>query len=329
MSYKAPPTGTYVPTLSFWKDRWNETPDLGTFRRHLERLSDDGVRGVTLFSYFGEGPYVSAVERGQFLEIASETLKPKGVIILVECSSESLQETSQKMADAKKGGADYAFLSVPMGYLDELDLEDIFEYFAEVSEWSDLPFVVRAPSGDVKISFSPEFIDRLASIPNCVGCLMPAFSPAIQGVAEKFAGGDDFAIFVTYPGDVGPKRLRIRLQGSIGNITPVTLVKFYDDPDGRVLETINAILTTKVLRDIATKVTALKYAMTRVRGYGGTCRPPLPVPHRELTARVDPILPSLAGDFAQRRWMALDGIDIHDESTGSGLRRAGTFTPRG
>ena len=37
MHAKAPPTGVYVPSLSFWKDKWNLGADLDTFRKHLTR----------------------------------------------------------------------------------------------------------------------------------------------------------------------------------------------------------------------------------------------------------------------------------------------------
>ena len=103
---------------------------------------------MTLFTYFGEGPYVSQTERQQFLQVAKEVLKPKGVTILVECSRESLWETREKIQEAHEGGADYAFLNVPITFLEEINLDDVFAYFHQVrtlqSQFSRLELIVVA-----------------------------------------------------------------------------------------------------------------------------------------------------------------------------------------
>ena len=37
MSYKCPKPGIWVPTVSFFKNKWNADPDLVCFTRHLNR----------------------------------------------------------------------------------------------------------------------------------------------------------------------------------------------------------------------------------------------------------------------------------------------------
>ena len=93
----------------------------------------------------------------------------------------------------------------------------------------------------------------------------------IAKVAEEYCNGDDFAIFCTYPGDLGQSKLKIRLQGSIGNISPFAMARFYDSDENRFSETMELILTTKVLKEIATKTTALKVSRGRIQSPNVGC----------------------------------------------------------
>ena len=292
---RAPPTGVYAPTLSFWKGRWNAEPDLDCFRRHLTRwanrhpdvgfraltsslrLCDDGITGVDLFTFWGEGHLVRPNERLQFLKVAKEVLKPAGVHFLVECGRESWIDTVERIGEASEAGADYAVLNVPITYEAEMVRDDIFSYFhgvsqntrlsrlaavltrpLQISEAVNIPFILRAPPADSNLSFTADFIRRLNTLPKCVGAILPAFDPIIPEVAEEFAGGDEFAIYCTYPGDMGAKDLGIRLQTSITNVIPFAISETYKSDEHRFGETMQNIITTKVLREVATKTTALK-----------------------------------------------------------------------
>ena len=187
-------------------------------------------------------------------------------------------------------------------------------------EFITIPIIVRAPLRDSKLAFDFDFVKRLRTLPKVTSIIFPMGDPSIGPTEAE--SDEHFAVFITYPGDLKDSH-KVCMSNSVANMVPEIVVQMYEKY--RKSEQLEMIRETGVFREIGARVVALKvslcivcrawaertvqYAMTKVCGYGGTCRPPLPVPSPELRARVDPILPSLAAGTIYRRWPNMVGLD--------------------
>ena len=124
---------------SFCGYRKDGSVDLDIIPVLVEKLIDDGVKGIFICGTNGEGPNLTITERQQIAEAYVQAVQ-KRVLVFVHVGHSSITESKKLASHAAKLGAD-AISSVAAFYFKPTSVENLVECMAEIASAApELPF---------------------------------------------------------------------------------------------------------------------------------------------------------------------------------------------
>ncbi len=150
--------------------------DETSLRRYVRWLTDQGVTGLAVNVDTGEGPHLSADERIRVLEVVSEEVGDR-TLIIAGLAGSFTEQARRLAADAADAGA-RALLVFPIPvYLGEpLDPEIPVRYHHAVHEASGLPLVVfQLQPALGGVNFSNEVLERLMTVEGVIAIKEASF----------------------------------------------------------------------------------------------------------------------------------------------------------
>ena len=195
----------------------------------VERMIANGIDGIFAFGTNGEGYILSFEEKRAVLGAIIESVKGR-VRVYAGTGAIATEEAVRTSIMAKELGAD--FLSVITPSFCKASQNELFDYYKEVAESTDLPLIVYNIPARTGNSVSPETIRRLAAIDNIVGVKDSSgdFTNILSYISAGRESDPEFAVLS------GNDRLIIwtLLAGGKGaiagcaNVYPKTLASIYD-----------------------------------------------------------------------------------------------------
>lgn len=195
----------------------------------VERMIANGIDGIFAFGTNGEGYILSFEEKRAVLEAIIGSVKGR-VPVYAGTGAIATEEAVRTSIMAKELGAD--FLSVITPSFCKASQNELFDYYKEVAESTDLPLIVYNIPARTGNSVSPETIRRLAAIDNIVGVKDSSgdFTNILSYISAGRESDPGFAVLS------GNDRLIIwtLLAGGKGaiagcaNVYPKTLASIYD-----------------------------------------------------------------------------------------------------
>ncbi|KAI1918335.1 hypothetical protein LOZ58_002051 [Ophidiomyces ophidiicola] len=291
--------GIYVPTLCFF-DPKTEDLDLSTIAKHVVRLAQAGVTGLTVHGSNGEAVHLSTEERAMVIRTTRDALNSAGfgaMPLMAGCSAHSTRETIKQCQEAYKAGADCALVLTASYYQTLFAPDSVVEYFYDVANESPLPLVIyNYPPVVGGLDLDSDTLITLSNHPNIIGCKFTcgntgklnrvvaaqrqrASSSSGKPSAPEFlcfGGSGDFTLQTLIGGGAG-------IIGGIGNLAPKTCVRIQElYRQGNMMDAQKAqeILARGDWVAIQSGVVGIKSAIMAHCGYGGYGRKPLPRPSK-------------------------------------------------
>ncbi|KZP01017.1 aldolase [Calocera viscosa TUFC12733] len=298
--------GAYCPVVTFFDK--NEDLDIPAFVKHVVWVADGGM-DIVIAGTNGEAAHLTHPERAQLVKAAREALDAAGhtdTVIITGASTASTRETIQFAKEAAEAGADavIALLSTPFASGLISNRAAIKQHFVDVAAGSPIPVMIyNYPVAAAGIDLDSTLILELAQAsPNICGAKLtcanmgklarissitsqPAFKkqyPRSSGADVPFWVGSGYSDFL-YPSILG------RATGCItglGNVAPTVIAELFKQSVAAVSASSKDLTaSTQELQDIvaaadgalaATGIGGTKYMLSKLRGYGGIPRRPLP-----------------------------------------------------
>ncbi|EJU01206.1 dihydrodipicolinate synthetase, partial [Dacryopinax primogenitus] len=297
--------GAYCPVVTFFDQ--NEDLDLEAFKKHCVWVADGGM-DIVIAGTNGEAAHLTHPERMALVQAARSALDVShpDTVIITGASTASTRETIQFCNEAAKAGADavIALLSTPFAAALVNNKAALKQHFTDVAKASPIPVMIyNYPVAAAGIDLDSTTILELAqSCPNICGAKLtcanmgklhristitsqPAFMaqyPRSSGKDVPFWIGSGYSDFL-YPSILG------RATGCItglGNVAPTVIAELYKQSVAAVAASEKSLTSkTQELQDIvaaadgalaATGIGGTKYMLSKLRGYGGIPRKPLP-----------------------------------------------------
>ena len=291
--------GVYVPTVTFFYDD-SEDLDLDTLARHVVRLAQGGVAGLTTQGSNGEAVHLSHQERKLVTKATRNALDSAGygdLPVIVGCGSQSTRETVELCREALQAGGDYALVLPPSYYKPMYAKGSLVEFFQDVADRSPIPILIyNYPGAVAGIDLDSDVITKLAKHPNIVGCKLTcgntgklgriatavdAATPSDNGSGFMCMGGSaDFTLQTLVVGGSG-------VICGLGNVSPKACVKVIDlYARGKTVEAkkLQAVVARGDWAAISGGIVGTKSALQTYYGYGGYARKPLPRPTKQDAA---------------------------------------------
>jgi 4-hydroxy-2-oxoglutarate aldolase len=288
--------GIHVPTPAFF-DPITEDLDLDTIAKHVVRLAEAGVQGITTQGSNGEAVHMSHKERNLVTSTTRTALDNAGfgdLPIVVGCGAQSTRETIELCQDAHKYGGDYALVLPPSYYAGLHAQGTVLEFFRDVADASPVPLVIyNYPPAAGGIDLSSDAIVELSAHPNIVGVKLTcgntgklnriaaatrAATPSEPGSGFMCMGGSaDFTLQTLIGGGSG-------IIGGFANVAPkacVKLVQLYESGNLKEARKLQAIIARGDWAAIKGGIIGTKSALQSHFGYGGFARRPLPRPGKD------------------------------------------------
>ena len=285
--------GVYVPTVCFF-ETGTENLDLDAIGKHVVRLAQAGVAGITTQGSNGEAIHLTHHERKVVTATTRKALNDAGfpsVPIIVGCGSQSTRETIELCNDAALSGGDYALVLPPSYYKSMYKADTLVEYFEDVATASPIPILVYNYPGAVSgIDLDSDSIIGLAKHPNVVGCKLTCGN---TGKLNRIAAATNATTFSSLGsgfmcmGGSADFTLQMLIGGGsgvicgLGNLVPkacVEVCKLYTAGDVAKAKQLQAIVARGDWAAISGGIVGTKSAMQTYFGYGGFARKPLPAP---------------------------------------------------
>ncbi len=165
--------------------------DLDGLGAMLEWLHGEGMHGLVVAGTTGEWTSLSAEERAILFRAAGAQMAGK-LPLLAGCSSFTARETLQFAAHAAESGFD-GILVTPPPYLRPND-EEIFGFYADISEGTPLPICVYNWPPGTGIDMPVSLLERLARLENVVA-IKQSTSNLQRFVQTFFQLGEQVRIF--------------------------------------------------------------------------------------------------------------------------------------
>ena len=202
----------------------NEEVDVQRTIDFTNYLINKGVDGLYITGSTGEGFLMTNEERNLVTEIVCKTVAGR-VPVIVHVGDIGTKKSINMAKHAEKCGAD-AISSVPPFYF-RFNQEDIYNYYNDISESTDLPMIVY----NVCLAglMSKDFVKQLASIKNVKGLKFTAREHDEMCLLKEALGKD----FMIYSGcdEMATQGLLATADGIIGsfyNVIPETFVEIYN-----------------------------------------------------------------------------------------------------
>lgn len=294
--------GIFAPIPSFFLEG-SEDLDIESFSSHVVRLAKAGVRPLVAGS-MGEAIHLSHSERSTLIRAARESLDNAGltnVPIIAGTGAGSTRETVELCKEAAEAGADCVIVITSGYFAGALNRKALKAFFTEVAEKSPIPVVIyNYPAASSGIDLDSELITELAQeCPNMAGVKLtcgnvgkltricatvstPSFSSQYprknpQAPFLVLGGFVDFLVPATYANAHGA------ITG-LGNVAPYTLQALFEISEASLhdpsllpeAQRLQAIVARADFTIAKASIAGTKALLTKLYGYGGNPRKPLP-----------------------------------------------------
>ncbi len=188
-------------------------------------LISKGINGLYVCGGTGEGLSMDVEERKKVAEIAKDEIKGR-VNLIVHVGSYSTKNSIELARHAEKIGADGFSSLSPLYY--QYSEEEIFNYYREIVESTDLPFFIYYIPATTGSFLTSEKLIQLSKIKNIVGLkythlnlyLLQDLLLKMEGKWLAFSGADELFLPALTMGVVG-------CIGSTQNVLPEIFVEIY------------------------------------------------------------------------------------------------------
>ncbi len=271
-------SGIYPPLPTFFDE--HDELDLGTLRRHIQRLAETGIAGHVVMGTNGEAVHLTKEERAQVIETARATAG-NDALILAGCGEQSTRATIANCQQAALAGANAALVLPPFYFKGRMDNRALITHYRAVADSSPLPVVIyNMPASTGGLDLDAATICTLAEHPNIVGVKDSAgdMVKLTQIYAETpprfrvFAGSAGYLLPALAVGAVGA-------VAALANVFPREVCRVQELfnagklEEARLLQSRLAPANTAVTTTYS--VPGLKAALELIVGYGGRPRLPL------------------------------------------------------
>ncbi|GAA5843599.1 hypothetical protein JCM11251_007127 [Rhodosporidiobolus azoricus] len=298
------PRGVYAPVNTFYKDNKEQDLDVETFKKHVQYVAGAGV-GIVALGSMGEAVQLTHSERNTLVSAAREALDSDPALakipLIVGTGASSTRETIELTKEAAERGADFAMVIAPGYFVGALGKDALKAFFVEVAEASPIPVHPGAAAG---IDMNSDLITEIAAAaPNVVGVKLTCGS--VGKLTRLTTLREDFAVLGGFVDFLGPSLLANATGGitGTGNVAPKTCLKLYNDTVSSLSGSNSSVTVAEASRlqaivsraDWALQkagISGTKYALDRLRGYGGAPRRPI-LPYDVSEGKGDRLLEEL------------------------------------
>lgn len=233
----------------------------------VDHLVAGGVHGIFILGTTGESISLSYESRRNLIQEAASCINGK-VPLLVGITDTAIEESLTLATLAYKSGA-AAVVATPPFYF-HLGQEELFEYYWDLADRTELPLFLYNMPSMTKINMSVDTAVRLSEHPNIIG-LKDSSANTVYFQALKYSiKRSDFSLFV------GPEEIMAEtvLMGGSGGVTgganlfPRLYVRMYEAALAHDFEKIK--IFQKQILEIATLLyTVGKYNSSYLKGVKG------------------------------------------------------------
>lgn len=229
-AYTAPPTGCYVPAITFFR-RASDQLDLHAQAKYYQYLAGTGLKGIVVLGTNAETFLLTREERKALLICARESV-PASFPIIAGVSGHSTAQVLEFISDAYEAGANYVLL-LPCAYFGKQTTPAVVKsFFAQVASESQLPIILyNFPAVCNGLDLDSEIISEIAKENHSVvgvkltcgsvakiARLAAVFHPSRFAV---FGGQSDFLIGGLAVGSAG-------CIAAFANIFPKSVARLYN-----------------------------------------------------------------------------------------------------
>ena len=274
--------GIYPPLPTFF-DKQDEL-DISTYQHHIQRLTEQGIRGFVVMGSNGEAVHLASAERAQVIEAAREAAGAEAMII-AGCGEQSTRATIRNCEQAARSGADIVLILPPFYYKGRMNSQALLAHYRAIADASSLPLVIyNMPASAAGLDLDAATICSLAEHPNIIGVKDSAGNMAkLAQIVETVTGRHEqsFKVFAGSAGYLLPA-LKVGAVGAVAalaNIFPREVCRvqqLFIEGKMAEAEALQAVLVAPNAAVTATfSVPGLKAALELTSGYGGRPRSPL------------------------------------------------------
>jgi 4-hydroxy-2-oxoglutarate aldolase len=291
-------TGVFPPVPTPFDTQGEIAPD--RLAANLRQLATTPLSGFIILGSNGEYPYLDEAEKRVMFEAARAAI-PADRLFVAGTGAEATRQALRLTLAAAEAGADAAIVITPAYYKPAMGHEAQVRHFTTLADASPIPIILYNMPSYAGIDLSVETILKLAEHPNIIGLKESGGNIVKIGeVAREVAARSlDFAVLAGSASFLQAS-LAVGARGGVvatANVAPEQCIEVYRrmaaselaaarEIQHRILP-LNAAVTTRF------GVAGLKYAMEKVRLYGGTVRPPLLPLTASAQAEIDRILSEL------------------------------------
>lgn len=290
--------GVFPPVPTPFDEQGEIAPD--KLAANLRQLSTTALSGFIILGSNGEYPYLDEGEKRVLFEAARQAI-PTDRLFVAGTGAEATRQALRLTLAAAEAGADAAIVITPAYYKPAMGHEAQVRHFTTLADASPIPIILYNMPSYAGIDLSVDTILKLAEHPNIIGLKESGGNIVkIAEVAREVAVRSlDFSVLAGSASFLQAS-LAVGARGGVvatANVAPEQCLEVYRlmvsgdlgaarEMQHRILP-LNAAVTTRF------GVAGLKYAMEKVKLYGGAVRPPLLPLVASARAEIDRILSEL------------------------------------
>ncbi|MBN9390485.1 MAG: dihydrodipicolinate synthase family protein [Chloroflexi bacterium] len=290
--------GVFPPVPTPFDDQGEIAPD--KLAANLRQLAATPLSGFIILGSNGEYPYLDESEKRTLFEAARAAI-PTDRLFVAGTGAEATRQALRLTLAAADAGADAAIVITPAYYKPAMGHDAQVRHFTTLADASPIPIILYNMPSYAGIDLSLETILKLAEHPNIIGLKESGGNIVkIAEIAREVAVRSlDFAVLAGSASFLQAS-LAVGARGGVvatANVAPEQCIEVYRlmaaselaaarELQHRILP-LNAAVTTRF------GVAGLKYAMEKVKLYGGAVRPPLLPLTASARAEIERILSEL------------------------------------
>ncbi len=237
----------------------DESVDLGAFLSHLDWLAECGVRNLLINGTTSEFFSLTQDEQMELLQMARANWSGS---LIFHVGNTSLFQGLETARAAEHAGADF-IASLPPFYIANAPADGIVEWFTQLSEATELPFILYNFPKHTGNPLTPEMLKR---IPHWGMKDSSADLSLVSKTPRYFVGGDRKILAVYAEGAVG-------FVSASANIDPLPYLRIEQN---QTPENQSAVDAVNARTSGAFAIAKIKQALSEILpGYPPRVRPPL------------------------------------------------------
>ncbi len=288
--------GIFPPVPTPFDERGEIAPE--KLVANLGQLAQTELSGFIIMGSNGEYVYLDEAEKLILFEAARRAI-PADRLFVAGTGAESTRMALRLTRAAAQAGADIAIVITPAYYKPAMTAEALLTHFTTLAEASPIPIIIYNMPAYTGLDLSTEVIIKLAAHPNIIG--LKESSGNVVKIAEVAQAASEQELdFAVLAGSASFLQAALAVGASGGivasaNVAPQTCIRLYraanSPTEAKSLQhqllPLNAAVTNRY------GVAGLKYAMDKIKLYGGPVRSPLLPLSEKGRAEIDALLSNL------------------------------------